>query len=76
MESDRQVRAYTGDVNNGGRSGTRTSKINQGDEVRFELDHAAHSVEMYINNSSKGVVFEGLPDAEIFPCVCSYGSDR
>lgn len=71
------VRSYSGAVNNGGRSGTSTTKIHQGDRVRFELDYEAHTVNLFVNDDDKGVVFNSLPsDKEFFPCVASYGSDR
>ena len=67
---------HSGNINNGGTRSNSSHRVKAGDEARFEPDHSAHTVELYVNDVSKGVVFRNLPDKELFPCVCAFGSNR
>ena len=49
-------------------------KFCTGDEIRFNLDHDAHTVSMEHNGVNKGVIFKDVPSKPIFPLIAFYGA--
>ncbi len=62
------IRPYNGSLYQQGKVLTKKiTKPQEGDVVRFDLDHTAHTVSVKINGVDQGVCFTEVPLVPLFP---------